>query len=51
MIVEMLRHALSMAFLHKNKMNETNKNAINVVKESSDDNSRMVDNVQVRYVF
>ena len=43
MIVEMLRHALSMAFLFKNKMNEANKNGINVVKELSSDNSHMVE--------
>ena len=37
-------------FLYKNKMSEANKNGINVVKESSDDNSHMVDNIQDRYV-
>lgn len=31
-------------------MSEANKNGINVVKESSDDNSHMVDNIQARYV-
>ena len=40
-----------MAFLYENKMNEANKNGINVVKELSDDNSHMVDNIQARYVL
>ena len=38
-------------FLYKNKMNEAHKNEINGVKESSDDNSHMVDNIQDRYVL
>lgn len=37
--------------IFKNKMNEANKNGINVVKELSDDNSHMVDNIQARYVL